>query len=105
MANMGRQSGQSGAKRSASSQSDAQEKKKRVFTTAAELDRAFDDGEEVLHAFDLENAHRPSLEPRRVNVDFPTWVVQGLDREAERLGVTRQALIKLWIAERLEKAA
>ncbi|RYE74107.1 MAG: hypothetical protein EOP19_28300 [Hyphomicrobiales bacterium] len=40
-------------------------------------------------------------EPKRVNVDFPTWVVEGLDREARRLGVTRQALIKLWIAERL----
>ena len=91
--------------RSASSPPDVREEKKRVFTTAAELDRAFDDGEEVLHAFDLENARRPGHEPRRVNVDFPTWVVERLDREAERLGVTRQALIKLWIAERLDKAA
>jgi hypothetical protein len=105
MASTGQQSGRNAAKRSASSQSGAQDKKKRVFTTAAELDRAFDEGEEVLHAFDLENSRRPGLEPRRVNVDFPTWVVQGLDLEAERLGVTRQALIKMWIAERLEKAA
>lgn len=59
----------------------------------------------MLDAFDLENVRRPGHEPRRVNVDFPTWVVEGLDREAERLGVTRQALIKLWIAERLDKAA
>ena len=73
--------------------------------SAAELDRAFDDGESVLDAFDVKNARRPGLDPRRVNVDFPAWVVTALDREAERLGVTRQALIKLWIAERLEKTA
>lgn len=70
--------------------------------TAEELDRKFDDGEEdILEYFDLSKARRPGLEPKRVNVDFPTWVVEGLDREAQRLGVTRQALIKLWIAERL----
>lgn len=70
--------------------------------TAEELDRKFDDGEEdILEYFDLSKARRPGLEPKRVNVDFPTWVVEGPDREAQRLGVTRQALIKLWIAERL----
>lgn len=70
--------------------------------TAEELDKKFDDGEEdILEYFDLSKARRPGLEPKRVNVDFPTWVVEGLDREAQRLGVTRQALIKLWIAERL----
>ena len=67
-----------------------------------ELDRKFDEGEEdILEHFDVSKARRPGLEPKRVNVDFPTWVVEGLDREAQRLGVTRQALIKLWIAERL----
>ena len=105
MANPGRQSGQSAVKPSASSLSGAREKKKSAFTTAAELARAFDDGENVLDAFDIESARRPGLEPRRVNVDFPSWVVEALDRQADRLGVTRQALIKLWIAERLEKAA
>jgi hypothetical protein len=105
MANTGRRSGQSAAERSASSPSGARDRKKSAFTTAAELDRAFDDGENVLDAFDVENARRPGLEPRRVNVDFPSWVVEALDRQADRLGVTRQALIKLWIAERLEKAA
>ena len=70
--------------------------------TAEELDKKFADGEEdILEYFDLSKARRPGLEPKRVNVDFPTWVVEGLDREAQRLGVTRQALIKLWIAERL----
>ena len=48
---------------------------------------------------------RPGREVRRVNIDFPNWVVEALDREAERLGVTRQALVKLWIAERLGRAA
>lgn len=66
-----------------------------------EFDRMFDDGEDISAYVDWAKARRPGLEPKRVNVDFPTWVVEGLDREARRLGVTRQALIKLWIAERL----
>ena len=66
-----------------------------------EFDRRFDDGEDISAYVDWDKSHRPGLEPKRVNVDFPTWVVEGLDREARRLGVTRQALIKLWIAERL----
>lgn len=67
----------------------------------SELDKKFDDGEDVSEFFDWSKARRPNLEPKRVNVDFPTWVVRALDAEARRLGVTRQALIKLWIAERL----
>ena len=72
---------------------------------AEDFDKAFDDGEDVSAFVDWNIARRPGHEPRRVNVDFPTWVVEGLDREATRLGVTRQALIKVWIAERLERAA
>jgi hypothetical protein len=68
---------------------------------ASEFDRRFDDGEDVSGFIDLSSARRPNLESKRVNVDFPTWVVTGLDREAKRLGVTRQSLIKMWIAERL----
>jgi hypothetical protein len=68
---------------------------------ATELDEKFDNGEDVLEYFDLTTMRRPNLEPRRVNVDFPAWVVAGLDREAARLGVTRQSVIKMWIAERL----
>jgi hypothetical protein len=68
---------------------------------ATELDEKFDNGEDVLEYFDLSTMRRPNLEPRRVNVDFPAWVVAGLDREAARLGVTRQSVIKMWIAERL----
>ena len=69
---------------------------------ASEFDRRFDDGEDVSDQIDWSKASRPNIATKRVNVDFPAWVVDGLDRQAERLGVTRQALIKLWIAERLQ---
>ncbi len=68
---------------------------------AEELDRKFDDGEDVLEYFDLSTVSRPGLETKRVNVDLPQWMVDALDREAQRLGVHRQAIIKFWIAERL----
>lgn len=69
---------------------------------AHEFDKKFDTGDEDIDAaVDWTKSRRPNLEPRRVNVDFPGWVVDGLDDEARRLGVTRQSLIKLWIAERL----
>ena len=69
---------------------------------ADEFDQAFDRGEDVSSALDLAAAQRPGLEQRRVNVDFPVWMIESLDREARRLGVTRQSVIKVWIAERLE---
>ena len=68
---------------------------------AREFDRAFAAGEDVDALVDWSKARRPNLQARRVNVDFPAWVVESLDREARRLGVTRQSLIKTWIAERL----
>lgn len=68
---------------------------------AAELDKRFDDGEDLSAQVDWGAARRPNVQVKRVNVDFPAWVVSGLDQQAQRLGVTRQALIKLWIAERL----
>ena len=67
------------------------------------FDKAFDNGEKIVDKLDFSKATRPGRTQRRVNVDFPAWVVTSLDREAQRLGVTRQALIKLWIAERLER--
>ena len=70
---------------------------------AEEFDQKFDDGEDVTADLDLSAVRRPALEQRRVNVDFPTWMIESLDREARRLGVTRQSIIKLWIAERLER--
>lgn len=69
--------------------------------TAAELDEKFDNGEDVSEYFDWPKARRPNQEARRVNVDFPAWMVRDLDKEAGRLGVTRQSLIKMWIAEKL----
>ena len=71
---------------------------------AKSLDRKFDRGESILSQLDLSKAIRPDQEQRRVNVDFPTWMIQSLDKEARRLGVTRQSIIKVWIAERLQTA-
>ena len=70
---------------------------------AKDFDRKFDRGGSVHSALDLSRAARPDQLPRRVNVDFPAWMVQSLDNEARRLGVTRQSIIKVWIAERLQK--
>jgi len=68
---------------------------------AKEFDRRFDAGEDITGDLDLAGLRRPALEQRRVNVDFPSWMIESLDREARRLGVTRQSIIKVWIAERL----
>ncbi len=73
--------------------------------TAEELDRVFDAGEEdILPYLDLSKAVRPGHQARRVNVDFPAWMIARLDFEADRLGVPRQSLIKVWIAERLSQS-
>jgi hypothetical protein len=69
---------------------------------AEELDQKFDDGEDVLEHFDLSSLKHPGLKIKRVNVDFPQWMVDSLDHEANRLGIHRQAVIKFWIAERLK---
>jgi hypothetical protein len=71
---------------------------------AKEFDRRFDAGEDVMAELDLSKAKRSTREQRRVNVDFPTWMIESLDREAGRLGVTRQSIIKMWLAERLERS-
>jgi hypothetical protein len=72
---------------------------------ASNFDKKFDSGEDITADLDLTNARRPNQEPRRVNVDFPAWMIESLDREAKRLGVTRQSIIKVWIADRLERKA
>ena len=71
---------------------------------AKEFDAKFDRGEDLSSALDLSKARRPGQDPKRVNVDFPVWMVESLDKEARRLGVTRQSIIKVWVAQRLEKA-
>ena len=70
---------------------------------AEELDRKFDRGEDVSKYFDLSKARRPAQEQKRVNVDVPLWMIRRLDKAAKRLGVPRQSIIKVWLAERLEK--
>ena len=71
---------------------------------ASDFDKKFDDGvEDVISDIDPTTWRRPNREVRRVNVDFPVWMVDSLDREAQRLGVTRQSIVKVWIAERLER--
>ena len=72
---------------------------------AKEFDRKFDEGHDITGQLDLSRARRPAGAQRRVNVDFPGWMVEALDREATRLGVTRQSIIKMWLAERLERKA
>ena len=70
---------------------------------SSELDRRFDDGDSIIEVLDVTAARRQRLEQKRVNVDFPIWMVEQLDQEANRLGVTRQSIIKVWLAERLER--
>jgi len=71
---------------------------------AKEIEKKFDEGEDISKHLDMSKARRPEQEQRRVNVDFPLWMINLLDREAKRLGVPRQSIIKVWVAERLEKA-
>ena len=70
---------------------------------ARQFDRKFDKGEDVTAHLDVSRARHAGQEPRRVNVDFPEWMIGSLDEEARRLGVTRQSIIKIWIAERLSR--
>jgi len=71
---------------------------------AKDFDKAFDSGADVTQFLDFSKARRPEQEQKRVNVDFPVWMIHSLDRESKRLGVPRQSLIKVLIAQHLEKA-
>jgi hypothetical protein len=70
---------------------------------AKRLDKKFDAGEDISRFLDFSRAKRTNQEPKRVNVDFPSWMIHSLDKEAGRLGVTRQSIIKVWISERLKE--
>jgi len=73
---------------------------------ARNFDKKFDDNkQDIIDDLDLTTIKRPNQKQKRVNVDFPTWVIDALDREASRVGVTRQSIIKLWLVERLEEKA
>ena len=70
---------------------------------AKNLDKIFEEGKDITPHLVISNARRPWHEQRRVNVDFPSWIIETLDGQASRLGVTRQSIIKPWIAERLKE--
>jgi len=72
---------------------------------AKEFDKRFDEGEDISRHLDVKKARRVKQEQKRINVDFPLWMIHLLDKEAKRLGVPRQSIIKVWVAERLEKAS
>ena len=70
---------------------------------AKDFDKTFDDNtNDIIDSLDLSTLKRPNQTQKRVNVDFPIWMIDSLDKEASRLGVTRQSIIKVWLAERLE---
>ena len=70
---------------------------------ARSLDKKFDEGKDITKDLDLSKARRPLQAQKRVNVDFPIWMIESLDKEAARLGVTRQSIIKVWLSERLQQ--
>lgn len=73
---------------------------------AKEFDKIFDENKtDIIDALDLSTLKRPNQQQKRVNVDFPVWVIKSLDKEAGRIGVSRQSIIKLWLVERLEELA
>jgi hypothetical protein len=76
--------------------------KKEHTITAEGLDRRFDEGEDITQFLDLDQSFRPNLKQRRVNLDLPIWMIDTLDKEAKRVGVTRQSIMKVWISERIK---
>lgn len=72
---------------------------------ANEFDKKFDDNKNILKHLDISKTSRPKQEQKRVNVDFPIWMIELLDKEAKRLGVPRQSIIKIWVAERFKKVS
>ena len=77
---------------------------KKKYITASEFDEKFDAGEDISEYLDIDNAKRPELEQKKVSVNLPSWMVDRLDHEAKKMGITRQSVIKVWIAEKLKKA-
>jgi len=76
--------------------------KKKGTITAEEFDKKFDDGEDISEHLDWSKAVRPNLDQKRVNLDLPIWMIQSLDSEAKRVGVTRQSIMKVWLSERIK---
>ncbi len=83
--------------------SNMQEKRRKNYMKASELYKKFDNNQEdILEYFDTTKIRMINEEPKRINIDFPTWMVDSLDREAKHIGVSRQAIIKMWLAEKLQ---
>jgi hypothetical protein len=78
---------------------------KKKSINAEEFDVLFEQGSDIVEYLSVEKAERPGLKQRRVSVDFPAWMVQALDREAKRMGITRQSVIKYWISEKIHPFA
>jgi hypothetical protein len=78
---------------------------KKKSINAEEFDILFEQGDDLVEYLAMEKAERPGLKQRRVSVDFPAWMVQALDREAKRMGITRQSVIKYWISEKINPSA
>jgi hypothetical protein len=76
---------------------------KKKYMKAEDFDKAFDEDKDVSVFLDFDKANRPAQQQKRVNVDFPNWMIHALDKEARKLGVTRQSVIKFWIAEKLDR--
>lgn len=77
---------------------------KRKSIKADEFDSKFENGDDIIDYLDISKAIRPSQNQKRVNVDFPVWMINSLDKEARKLGVTRQSIIKIWIADKLKES-
>jgi hypothetical protein len=77
--------------------------KKNSTMTAQEFEKRFDEGEDITPFIDRSSIRRPGMEARRVNVDFPEWIIEKLDLQSKLIGVSRQSLIKLWVSERIQQ--
>lgn len=75
---------------------------KKTSIKADDFDKKFDNGEDLTEHLDLEKAERPGQEIKRINIDIPVWMINSLDKEAKKLGVTRQSVIKFWLSEKLK---
>ena len=78
---------------------------KKNYIKASKFDEKFDNGEDIIEHLDLKNITKPGNKPKRVNVDFPAWMVQELDKVSRKLGVTRQSVIKIFISEKLKEGS
>ena len=81
----------------------AQEKRTFNIMKAKDFDKKFEFGQDLTDNLDLSGSRRVNQEPKRVNIDFPVWVVEQLDKQSKRLGISRQALVKVWVAEKLKE--